>query len=309
MEDFIELALRVPEREFNLYAMGYNVADMNRMNAKAGSPVRVVPPIDPDAMPAEYKRHEWLVYTAERGMNTVGWPMAVAEAQAAGVGVCLPNLRADLRDYVGPAGFLYDSIEEVVDIVSRPFPAELRELGFEHARKSDIEQHKTELLDAWRKAAGLSLPAPLQRPQGAGFDWGEVGINWDWAARVHAALGTLRSCIPPEAPYLLIDEGAFAGRLPSANRAMPFPNHDGAYWGPPADDAAAIEELLRLRRAGAEFMVFTWQAFWWLDHYVGLEKLLNTHARCVLDDGNLKVFDLTAMPATLDALQQERVLI
>ena len=37
--------------------------------------------------------------------------MAIAEAQAAGVGVCMPNIRPDIKEYVGEAGFVYDSIE------------------------------------------------------------------------------------------------------------------------------------------------------------------------------------------------------
>jgi hypothetical protein len=31
--------------------------------------------------------------------------MSIAEAQGAGVGVCMANIRPDLREYVGPAGF------------------------------------------------------------------------------------------------------------------------------------------------------------------------------------------------------------
>jgi hypothetical protein len=63
--------------------------------------------------------------------------MSIAEAQGAGVGVCRANIRPDLREYVGPASFLYDSISQVLKIISKPFPAELREAGFDHANKSD----------------------------------------------------------------------------------------------------------------------------------------------------------------------------
>lgn len=293
MGDFVELARRVPGRQFSLYAMGYEVAAMARLNAAAGDPVRIVPPVDPDEMPAEYKQHEWLVYTAARGMNTVGWPMAVAEAQAAGVGVCMPNLRADLRDYVGPAGFLYDSLSEVVDIVSRPLPSDLRELGFEHARRSDIARHKVELVELWGRARGLPSKSARQRPPSAGFDWGKVGINWEWSERLHAALRTLESRIPHDAPYLLIDDGAFSGRLPSRSRARAFPERDGQYWGPPTDDKAAIDELVRQRCTGAEHVVFTWPAFWWLDHYTGFANYVRSHSRSVARDDNLLIFELT----------------
>jgi hypothetical protein len=218
--------------------------------------------------------------------------MAVAEAQAAGVGVCVPNLRPDLREYVGPAGFLYDSIDEVVGIVSEPFPAKLRDLGFEHAKRSDLSRHKAGLVDLWRKAAGMTPRPPAPRPPTAGFDWGEVGINWEWGERLHAALAALRARVPEGATYLLIDDGTFGGRLPSGRRALPFPEPDGQYWGPPADDGQALEELARQRRAGAEHAVFAWPAFWWLEHYPRLGRYLRSDSRSLYEDANLVIFDL-----------------
>src|SRR5262249_32840152 len=152
IEGFLKLATMFPGREFNLYAMGYKIGALAKVNECAGSPVRFVAPVEPEAMRAEYKKHEWLVYTAAPGMNTVGWPMAGAEAQAAGGGVCVPNLRPDLRDYVGPAGFLYDSIAQAAAIIARPFPDDLRQAGFEHAKKSDVGRHKEFLLRLWRQA-------------------------------------------------------------------------------------------------------------------------------------------------------------
>jgi glycosyltransferase involved in cell wall biosynthesis len=154
MEDFIDLASEVPDRNFDLYGVGHIVDQLAQYNASKGSPVRMMPPVQPEEMPGEYKKHRWLVYTASRELATVGWPMAVAEAQAAGVGVCMPNLRPDLREYIGRAGVLYDSIGEVADIIRKPVPAEMRELGFEQAKKSDIFEHKAILAELWR--LGLS---------------------------------------------------------------------------------------------------------------------------------------------------------
>jgi hypothetical protein len=153
MEDFLQLATNLQNMDFNLYAMGYKVGKISRLNKAMGNPVNIISPIEPDYMPNEYKKHRWLVYTASRELGgTVGWPMAIAEAQASGVGVCMPNLRPDLKEYVGSAGFLYNSISEVVNIISKPFPAEMREIGFEHAKKSDISRHKVILTDLWKKA-------------------------------------------------------------------------------------------------------------------------------------------------------------
>ena len=153
MEDFIDLAGLAPELDFNLYALGFYVAGIRERNEAAGNPVTVVPPVQPDDMPAEYKRHRWLVYTASRRINTVGWPLSVAEAQASGVGVCMANLRPDMKQYVGDAGHLFDSVAEVVDIIKGPVPEELRERGFEQARKSDIKEHLPILTDLWDSVA------------------------------------------------------------------------------------------------------------------------------------------------------------
>ena len=153
MENFVDLGKAVKQR-LNLYAIGRESATLRAYNEANGSPISVHGAVEPDDMPAVYKAHGWLVYTACPKINTVGWPVAVAEAQAAGLGVCFPNIRPDVREYVGGAGFLYDSIQEVSDILSRPYSEEMREKGFEHARKSDIEAHKHLLTDIWDRVAG-----------------------------------------------------------------------------------------------------------------------------------------------------------
>jgi hypothetical protein len=152
MSDFVDLAAAVPDLPFRLYAMGYEIDELREYNRAHGNPVEFVDPLQPEEMPAAYKEHRWLVYTADFDIPTVGWPMAVAEAQAAGVGVCMPRIRPDLAEYVGP-GVLYDSIDDVADIVSAPVPEEMRAAGFEHARRSDIRQHRHRLTDLWDRAA------------------------------------------------------------------------------------------------------------------------------------------------------------
>ncbi|MDQ3254145.1 MAG: hypothetical protein M3R15_09610 [Acidobacteriota bacterium] len=151
-EDFLKLAAARPGTEFNLYALGYQVEKITQLNERMGNPVNMIPPIEPDDMPREYKKHRWLVYTGSREIGTVGWSVAIAEAQAAGVGVCAPDLRPDLKEYVGDCGFLYNSLREAEDIISRPFPEEMRQMGFEHAAKSDVSRHISTLTDLWRKA-------------------------------------------------------------------------------------------------------------------------------------------------------------
>lgn len=149
MQDFVELSRLLPERQFNLYAMGYKVDQLKAYAEQQKGPLNFIAPVSHDAMPVEYKKHEWLVYTAHPDMKSVGWPMAVAEAQASGVGVCLAGIRPDLKDYMGAAGYLYKDISEVKDLISGPVPAAMREAGFEQARKSDVNSHIRVLTDLW----------------------------------------------------------------------------------------------------------------------------------------------------------------
>jgi hypothetical protein len=149
MENFIDLAAMVPNRAFSLYSIGFLTPKISVYNELHGKPVRILDVLEPDLMPAEYKKNQWLVYTADPDFNTVGWPVAIAEAQAAGVGVCFPNLRSDLNDYIGGAGILYDSIEDLPDIIRNDVPKTIRDLGFENAKKSDIETHINKLMMLW----------------------------------------------------------------------------------------------------------------------------------------------------------------
>lgn len=169
LSDFLRLARKVPGRDFNLYALGSADETLRREIAESGAAVNLVDAVEPEAMPAEYKKHRWLVYTGARDAAGVGWPMAIAEAQAAGVGVCIPALRRDLAQYVGEgAGILYDSIDELPAIVSGPVPEEMRERGFEQARKSDIERHKHLLTDLWDAALRGRTPDHRTAPGAVG---------------------------------------------------------------------------------------------------------------------------------------------
>jgi hypothetical protein len=294
MEDFLRLATLVPGRRFDLYAMGYRSKQIDRLNEQMGHPVTIVTPVEPERMLAEYKRHEWLVYTASRTMGTVGWSLAVAEAQAAGLGVCFPRLRPDLDEYVGPAGYLYDSIEEVGEIIARPFPEERRRLGFEHARKSDVFEHAKILLGLWREAAGGDAPRAHVRGDDALPDWGSGDSTLEKAARGRALSRQLEAFVPEGGTLVEAGEVPESGALRGGRRVLPFVEREGHYWGPPDSDEVAISELERMRAAGAAAIVFRSPNFWWLDHYRGFASHLRTRYTPVLEDDRAVVFDLGA---------------
>lgn len=153
LDDYLWLAQHV-DLPCSLYPIGYLTEQFAASNASAGFPVHVQPVVQPSQMPSVYKAHNWLVYTACFTTKTVGWPMAVAEAQAAGLGICVANIRSDLAEYVGPAGFLYDDISDVPAIVEAQYPSQMRQAGFEHARQWDIRDHIHRLTDLWDSRNG-----------------------------------------------------------------------------------------------------------------------------------------------------------
>jgi glycosyltransferase involved in cell wall biosynthesis len=149
MEDFIRLSRLVPARTFNLYGLGYDTPRLKEINSKLGGKVNFIAPVDPEDMPAEYKKHCWLVYTASRTVNTVGWPMALVEAQASGVGVYVQKIREDLREYVGEAGSFFVSPGDLLDVIREPPSDALRKRGFEWAEQYDYRHQLHVLTDLW----------------------------------------------------------------------------------------------------------------------------------------------------------------
>jgi hypothetical protein len=159
--DFIDLAAMMRGRsdlEFDLYSRGFTMGATRAYNAEQGNAVRLRY-ADPEDMPGVYPHYDWLVYTSDPQINKVGLPVGIAEAQASGIGVCwqaLPGRREEQLDYLGGAGFLFESLDELPEILSRPYPNAMRLQGFEAARRSDIEGHKHLLADVWSAAADSS---------------------------------------------------------------------------------------------------------------------------------------------------------
>jgi hypothetical protein len=99
--------------------------------------------------------------------------------------------------------------------------------------------------------------------------------------------------ISPGSRFIFIEWNQWGpGKIVPDCQAIPFLENHGAYWGRPADDSEAIRELERLRRSGANFVVFGWPAFWWLDYYAGFRNHLGSHYRRLIDNDRLVVFDL-----------------
>ena len=151
MNSFVDLGRMTPELDFHMYPIGYHAPLLVAYNKEAGEPVTIHNTVEPHEMPPIYKRHRWMVYTGDPDLPTIGWPLSIAEAQASGVGVLVQRVREDLHEYVGPGGYVYDTLEEAREIIRGPFPEAAREASFDHARKSDIRANLHRLTDLWRR--------------------------------------------------------------------------------------------------------------------------------------------------------------
>lgn len=117
-------------------------------------------------------------------------------------------------------------------------------------------------------------------------------LNLSWSERLQIAIEEIAAAIPAGKCFILVDENQWGLQMLPQFNALPFLERDGYYWGAPPDDSRAIEELERMRGAGASFVVIGWPAFWWLDYYSLLRNYLSSNFRCVLQNSRLIVFDL-----------------
>jgi glycosyltransferase involved in cell wall biosynthesis len=148
------------------------------------------------------------------------------------------------------------------------------------------------LLRYERRAATLQQHLAVLGIEADPDEWKKRNPYYQWMDKLNRATEELKAVIPAGETFLLADEDQWGAQLLTDRRAIPFPELNGLYGGPPSDDAAAVREFERLHAAGAAFMVFGWPAFWWLDYYAALNRHLHERFRRILQNDRLVVFDL-----------------
>lgn len=136
-------------------------------------------------------------------------------------------------------------------------------------------------------------PPQVQTPTRAEYD-----------AVLHELPGAVRGLVPVGARVLVVSrgddrllalDGRVGGHFPQAD--------DGTYAGHhPHDSEAAVVELERMRALGWRYLVFPVTALWWLDHYAGLRRHLETTGRLLLNSDGLGLVYGLAHPSEANAV-------
>jgi hypothetical protein len=121
----------------------------------------------------------------------------------------------------------------------------------------------------------------------------------DWFTRIDDVESALADTLPSNPLLAVADEEQVRSRL-SFRRIYPFTERSGEYWGPPATDRSAIDELERMRGIGVQFFVLLWPAFWWLNFYKGFFDYLGMNYPCILTNDRLMIFDLRTAHNNVD---------
>jgi SAM-dependent methyltransferase len=164
---------------------------------------------------------------------------------------------------------------------------ELKQVVDGAAWKLDRIASDLQSVAAGDRALQPSLTTAHQRLMGERVDLEAIGRDlkrFQYEQLILRVRTTVETTLPESAVVLVVSKGDprlldFHGRT-----GWHFlRNEKGVYAGHhPADSAAAIEALERLRGEGAEYLVVPEVALWWLDHYVAFREHLDRHCRVVL---------------------------
>jgi hypothetical protein len=122
----------------------------------------------------------------------------------------------------------------------------------------------------------------------------EAAVSASYSETVARIGEILRATVPSDAVVLVVSRGDDKLLNLHGGRGWHFPRGtDGGYAGYyPADSAAAIEHLQSLIGQGGQFLLLPQTAFWWLEHYRGLEEHLSSHHVLIWRDERCAIYRL-----------------
>jgi hypothetical protein len=197
----------------------------------------------------------------------------------------------DTTDKAEAIGAYWDEYRRRIRRIAKKFPATVQILKMAELNTTQRQQKIFDFLAIPEKSRRYVEKPRYNARKSGGCPWTkEDAISW--MQRQIRTAENIASVIPPGIDFILVDQEQIRDYLPAQYRAVPFLERDGVYWGPPSDDTTAIGELNRLQQSGAEFIIFTWPAFWWLDYYAGLHTYLRANFRCLIENDRIVGFDL-----------------
>lgn len=114
-----------------------------------------------------------------------------------------------------------------------------------------------------------------------------------WFHGLAKAIHLIRTHIPDDQKFILVDDNTWNGEeIFGKNKALPFLEHEGAYYGGPETQTQAIEELTRMKNEGAAFIVIAKPGFWWLDHYKEFNNYLTANFKCIVRHESVIIYEL-----------------
>jgi len=187
---------------------------------------------------------------------------------------------------------MFDRAEDITSMMARKMQAvrahrsQVRQLHYDRAARG-LNEYRGSIVQSGRY---VEVFQATDDRLGAALEHRRADPSWH---HVYQLAQEIAKVIPSQDAFLLVGgSDPEAESLVAPRRCIPFLEKNGQYWGDPADDETAIREITRLQLSGAKFMVLPSSAFWWLDHYSGLRKFLQSRFQCILKNDAAVVFDL-----------------
>lgn len=173
------------------------------------------------------------------------------------------------------------------------------------------EEIYTLLSEIWEAVDALAIrrPAPAEDSPAP-----VASAKLDYTQVVERTRACVAEAVPAGSTIAVINKGDAALLRHEHRTAQNYPQAaDGSYAGYyPNDSTGAVAQLERTRETGVEFLVIPATAFWWLEHYEGLRRHLDTRYKLALRrDDACVIYDLREghrAPAVSVAKQSARTL-